>query len=892
MKNFNFKKLLPHVGAILGLLIISAVYFKPALEGLVLSTNDIKQHGGMAKEVLDFREKTGEMSLWTNSMFGGMPTYQIANPHPNTLWGIKGVYNALAKGLAKPINMLFLSLLGAYFMLLAFKADWRLALLGALAYGFSSYNFYIIEAGHNTKALALGFAPMLIGAVQMALGSKKWWLLGAALAGITMAFEIKAGHVQITYYAGLILLGLGIVHLVKAVKENDLKGILVKAGVLVVMIVLGVGSNAGNLMTVAELTPETTRGKSELTKNNENKSSGLDEDYATGWSYGVAESWTMVLPNLMGGGGSNKQDFSDLESYRILNKSAGAFLYWGNQPSVSGPIYLGAGIVALFLIGCVIVNAAAFNWLYWITFLGIVLAWGRSDAPWYITILAGTGIYFILKWIRNPEAGVLGSTKFQKFLVFGIAGIVLSWVLWSLYDSSEGRTMSVFQIFFNYVPGFNKFRTVSMALVIPQMTVPLMAILAIIAIFKRENRETLKRAIIWVGGGLSIIVLLLTIMPSVFFELHSANSDRVVGQYIPKESQQMVINSLISDRGTFVFQDGMRSLFFILAICGALYAFVLDKLKQNVVVAAITALVLIDLGAFAWRYLKHDDFTTAKNAEREVAETRADQQINQDTSHYRVMNLSVNTFNDATTSYHHLSMGGYHGAKLKRIQELIEYRISGNPQSSGEISKLYKGQFQNTSQAPVLNMFNTKYFIVPAQKGPAMVVPNRDACGNAWFVDSVQVVANADEEIAALANFDPTKTAFIDQRYQSHLDGLAAGKPNGTIKLVEYKPNYLRYECDIDKEGFAVFSEAYYRGNVDWISTIDNEKADHIRTNYHLRGMRIPAGKHTIEFKFDPPTYAKAESYSFMSSLALILVLLGSVAFSFLQARKEEPAAE
>lgn len=904
MEKYSIQQvILRHALVIAGFLVLTALYLQPVMEGKQLPTQDIMQHNGMAREVLDYRDSTGDVSLWTNTMFGGMPTYQIATPYPKSLYGMQTIFKGFVRGLPKPMNMLFLALISGYIMLLAFKVDYRIAIMGALAYGFATYNIIVIEAGHNTKALAIALAPLVIGGIVYTLHSKRW-LLGAALTGIALAFELRVNHVQITYYTFFIILGIALTWLIFKLREKDYKSVVTKGLALVFAAVLGVGTNAGNLMTTAEYTSETTRGRSELTLNNENKNAGLSEQYATGWSYGVAESWTLLIPNFIGGGSANTQELDN------LNIPAAGAMYWGKQPFVSGPVYVGAIMCFLFILGAMLVNMAQFTWLYWVTFLGLVLSWGRNDAPWHVSLLAGLGVFFLLLYLRNPHKQKLKGTKWEQNLVFGFAGLALSIITWVIYDPSpdgkSGHINSIFQLFFYYFPGFNKFRTVSMALVIVQVTIPVLGLLGLREMLLRKKpKEELQRMLYWSVGLTAGFCALFAIMPGLFFDFEGANDQRIMQQLGPRASKSL----LIDDRKSLLRADAFRSIMFILLVAGGIWAFLKDKLQRKWLLTGVVVLVAIDMIGISWRYLNHDKFETPKNPvaatktnEGDIMKSHFEDMVRyrpqykplyrtlyqlrkEDPGHYRVLNEGLGgvdaAFNDATTSYFHSSLGGYHGAKLKRINELINYRITD------EIMALRESRYDQGVATPVIDMFNTKYFIVPMKGRKFFSMENVDACGNAWFVDSAEIVENADEEIKALKNFNPKKKAFVDKRYNEKLQGFSGGKPNGLVELVTYKPNYLQYKYTADKAGFVVFSEAFYRGNTDWISSIDGEPADHVRCNYHLRGMTVPAGEHTIEFRFDPPTYYRAENYSMISTLLLIAALLAGAVMAYLENKKK-----
>jgi len=812
--NFSLlkKQLLPHLMAIAILLAVGFVYFSPVLGGKSLPTHDILQHTGMAHEVNQFKENTGEVSLWTNSMFGGMPTYQIATSYPNSLFLIKPVYKMLVRGLPKPLNMLILYFIGFYLMLVSFRVDWRLALAGALAYGFASYNIIIIDAGHNTKALAIGLAPLVLAGMNMALTSKHW-ILGSALAGIAMAFELKVNHVQITYYLFFIAAGMGIAWLVTELKNGNSKNALTRTAALLFALVLGIGSNASNLMVTSEYAKETTRGKSNIPNQNGKLDEGLSKDYITQWSYGIPETGTLFIPNFAGGGSQNNMDFSDYDYYDALSRQYGkktaqqamqGQMYWGGQDrGTNGPVYLGAIICFLFVLGLFILDKSTSIWVGVVSLLAIMLSWGS-------------------------------------------------------------HFMGLTSLFIDYFPGYNKFRTVTMILAIVQITFPLTAVLAISKIIKKEiPKDKILTGLKWAVGITGGFALIFALMPGMFFDFMKVGE---YDQYKDPNSAQ-VLDMIIEGRTSLMRKDSFRSLLFVLAMAAAIYMYVTDKLKANVLYIIVVVGITIDMWPVAARFLGPDKFEKAKTTQL-ISETKIDRQILQDPDpHYRVLNLSVSPFNDATTSYFHKSFGGYHGAKLKRIQELISNRVEG------EIRALTSEGFANPEKSPVLNMFNVKYFIAATKQGKQLV-PNRGAMGHAWYVNKVKVLDGAPEEIAELAKVNIRNTATTTQQFSDYVSDFE-GSNDGTIELVEYQPNYIKYQYKTNTESFAVFSDVYYRGNIDWISTIDGTEADHIRVNYHLRGMKVPAGEGVIEFRFDPPTYYRAETISLISSLLMILMLLG-----------------
>jgi hypothetical protein len=788
----RFKKLSPHLIVILLFVGISFAYFSPVLQGKHLDMPDIKHWKGMSKEVTDFRNATGEEALWTNSMFSGMPAYQISTKSNANL--IQYVVKPISLGIPRPANLLFLYLLGFYLLLLSLKVDYRLSAVGAIAFAFSSYFFIIIMAGHMTKAHAIAYVPMVVAAVLYTYRGRM--LLGGVLTALTVALELYANHLQITYYLVLVLILIGVVQFVKDLRANNLTSFAKRSGVLVLAALLASGTAVTRLSTTMEYGTESTRGKSELTNNLDNKTSGLDKDYATSWSYGVAETFTLLIPNFYGGA-SQGELTTDSKTYNAIKRAPNAKqlikqlpLYWGTQPFTSGPTYAGAIVMFLFIFGLLFVKSEMRVWILLATIMSIMLAWGKNFMP--------------------------------------------------LTD-----------LFLDYFPGYNKFRAVSMILVIAEFTLPLLGFVALNKFLTTEAPENKKKKPLqlafYIVGGLTLVFAL---MPNLFF-------DFVGGQDASLAKNGWPIDALQADRAGLLSTDAWRSFIFIALTFGAMWMFLKNKLSSKYVILIVGVLVLADMWTVNKRYLNDDNFARKSKVEIPYQATAADQQILRDNDpNFRVFNQSVSTFNDASTSYFHKSIGGYHGAKLKRYQELIENHIA-------------KGNMA------VLNMLNTKYFITPkgqAQQNPA-------AMGNAWFVNEINSVANADAEIAALNSFNPANTAIVDIRFSEYfINGLDNSVTS--ISLSEYKPNYLKYNSDSQKEGIAIFSEIYY--DKGWNAYVDGELKPHFRANYVLRGMQIPAGKHVVEFKFEPAVYHVSERIALASSIVLLL-LLGFVSYKELK---------
>ena len=800
----QIKKLSPHLIVILLFVGISFAYFSPVMQGKVLDMPDIKHWKGMSKEVQDFREDTGEEALWTNSMFSGMPAYQISTKSNANL--IQYVVKAISLGIPRPANLLFLYLLGFYLLLLSLKVDYRLSAVGAIGFAFSSYFFIIIMAGHMTKAHAIAYVPMVVAAVLYTYRGRM--ILGGVLTALAVALELYANHLQITYYLVLVLILIGVVQFVKDLKANNLTSFAKRSGVLVLAALLASGTAVTRLSTTMEYGTESTRGKSELTTDLDNKTSGLDKDYATSWSYGIAETFTLLIPNFYGGASQGSLT-TDSETYQAIKRAPNAKqlikqlpLYWGTQPFTSGPTYAGAIVMFLFIFGLLFVKSEIRVWILLATIMSIMLAWGKNFMP--------------------------------------------------LTD-----------LFLDYFPGYNKFRAVSMILVIAEFTLPLLGFVALNKFLSEDDEdyetdnkvkdiETQKVSHVVVKSkklrSLNLafyiagcITLVFALMPNLFFDFVGGQDDSLAKSGWP-------VDALQSDRAVLLSADAWRSFIFIALSFGAMWMFLKNKLSSKYAILIVGVLVLADMWTINKRYLNDDNFARSKKVETPYHPTEADNQILRDKDpNFRVFNQSVSTFNDASTSYFHKSIGGYHGAKLKRYQELIENHIA-------------KGNMA------VLNMLNTKYFITP--KGQAQQNPG--TMGNAWFINEINTVANADAEIASLNGFNPANTAIVDVRFSEQMiDGL--DNVGTSITLAEYKPNYLKYNSTSSKNGIAIFSEIYY--DKGWNAYVDGELKPHFRANYVLRGMQIPAGTHVVEFKFEPAVYHVSERIALASSIILLLLL-------------------
>lgn len=805
----RLKGLLPHLGIIALFFALSLAYCYPLMQGKVIMQSDIAQSLGMQSEIHEYEEKDGEMPLWTNSMFSGMPAYQILQDYPS-IW-VGYVNDIIRAPLPHPANVIFLYLLMAYltFILLGFN-KWQ-SLLGAVGYSFMSANFLYLEAGHFSKTIAMAYMPLVIGAVIVTLRGRL--LFGGSLFALIFAMQLRANHVQIAYYTGMFAGALWLAYLVQAAIQKKLPDFAKSTGVLVIAAILGIAVNTSLLWTTYEYAKDTIRGGSELAVDDGNTKDGLDVEYALRWSYGKSETFTILVPNFNGGSsnkniGTNSITYETLVSKGVPKKQAESFvnsapLYFGDQPFTSGPFYFGAIMCFLFVFGLMMVEGPIKWAVVGLVVLSIPLAWGKNF-------------------------------------------------------------LSLSELFFNYMPLYNKFRDVKMVFSASEVATVILALYGIKALVDGDkSKEHVKKSMliaVGVTGGLSLLIA-----------LFGGSFMSFDGAVDPQIGQQWIVEALKEDRARLLRSDAFRSLIFILLGAGAIWLYVTEKLKLKLLLPALTVLILIDLWSVDQRFFDKSDFISPKEYGQYSQATGADLAIKKDPDiHYRVLNLSVNTFNDAFTSYHHKSVGGYFAAKLSRYQDMIERHIGQNNRA-------------------VWNMLNTKYIITRAedQPGGKGVVPNPEALGNAWFINSFKMVDGAEEEINALNGFDPATTAVVDNKYKDYVAGLKPIKEGSTIELTSYHPDHLVYKANVKGgEEFAVFSEVYYNSGKGWEAYIDDQPVDHIRVNYILRGLKIPAGEHTIRFDFEPSTYITGETISLIASIILFL-LFGFAVYNETKSSKE-----
>lgn len=800
---------------------ITFVYFYPVLEGKKLKQHDIKMFKGMSKEIADFRENTGEEALWTNSMFGGMPAWQISVKYNNNL--MKYVDKVVTLGLPYPANYVFLYFLGFFILLLVLRINPWVSMVGAIAFAMSSYFFIILGAGHTSKAHAIGYmAPVLAGIILSFRGKYLW---GGILTAFALALEIYSGHLQITYYLLILVIMYGIYQIIETVTTKNYLHFGKATAILIAAALIAVLTHSTNLWATYDYGQDTMRGKPELTKELSNKSSGLDRDYITAWSYGIGETWSFIIPNAKGGGSGLIGNIDELKNadpaYRKSISQQGS-RYWGDQPGTSGPVYVGVIVAFLFILGLFIVT----NKLKWVllvaTILSIMLAWGKNFMP--------------------------------------------------LTD-----------FFIDFVPGYAKFRAVTIILAIAELTIPILAFMALNKIFTEP--QIIKKQIKSFYISLGIIagtIFLFYISPTIFFSFLNEAEVYQFGQMMQgKDAAQITafMNSLQDVRIAIFKSDALRSLFFVISAAALIYFYIQGKLSKTIFIGVLSLLILIDMFGINKRYLNNEKvgrsyamWESKRNADVPYTPSKADNIILQDKNpDFRVIDLTKSTFNDASTSYFHKAIGGYHGAKLQRYQDLIEHHIS--PELSAiRTAKSIADLKISLSQQQVLNMLNTKYIIYNPDASP---VYNDYAFGNAWIVSGYKVVETADEEIAALNTTDLKMLAVIDKKFEDSFDKNIQSDSNAAITLISYAPNKLKYSFNASTTQMIIFSEIYYSKG--WKAFIDGQESPYFRANYILRGMTIPAGEHEIEFRFEPKVWVIGEKISLASSSILILLLIALI---------------
>ena len=819
-----YKKFLPDLLVLVVFILISFVYFSTAvMDGRKLSQHDSLAAIGQGQESRQYMEQNdGERTRWQNSMFGGMPTYQIG-PSYNSTKPLDAAKQAYQLFLPNYVYLVFIMMLGFYILMRALKANYLISALGAIIWAFSSYFFIIIAAGHLWKFITLAYIPPTIAGMILIYRRKYW--AGAFLVMVFVAFQLSSNHIQMSYYFMIVMIAIAIAYMVEAIKKKQFATYAKSTGVLIIAGLIGVTANISSLYHTYEYSKETMRGKSELSHHGaENKTdAGLERSYITAWSYGIGETFTLLVPNTKGGASvplsQNPVAMKKaLPEYRELYGQIGQ--YWGDQPGTSGPVYAGALVMMLFVLGLFIVKGPMKWALLGATILSIMLSWGKN---------------------------FMGLTDF----------------------------------FIDYVPMYNKFRTVSSILVVAEFTIPLLAALTIKELVQKPQllRENM-RPLFYSFGLTAGVALLFAVAPRLFFSSFIPASEMQALQSLPSEHIQPIMANLEDMRIAMFTTDAWRSVAFILAGAFMLWLFIKNRIRAHWLVVAILLISLVDMWQVNKRYLNDEMFTPPTQNRQAFTKTPTDEAILQDTTlYYRVLNLATSTFNDGITPYWHKTIGGYHAAKLRRYQDLIEVHLSSEMaalqnkiiESQGNLDTL------STSNFEVLNMLNTKWVIMPTQSGQTLPIENPNAYGNAWFVDNAIFVDTPDEEIDALGQVNLRNTVVVNQNDADALQGFTVTPKDSlsTIQLTDYAPNKLRYQVNTKKDELAVFSEVYYPDG--WQITIDGKPAQMVRANYTLRALPIPAGSSVVEFHFDPTSIKVTDGIAYGAILLMLLTGGGGV---------------
>ncbi|EEX18089.1 YfhO family protein [Prevotella veroralis] len=822
----TYKKFLPDVVVILVFAIISFAYFLvPITQGKILFQHDASAGVGSAQEFTEYQNRTGETTRWTNSIFGGMPTYQMSPSYQSTD-GLSQVMNAYHLWLPDNVWFLFAYLLGFYILLRAFDFRQTLAALGSIMWAFSSYFLIIIAAGHLWKVMALAYLPPMIAGIVLAYRGR--YLSGFIVTALFTAFEIKANHVQMTYYYLFIILFMVIAYLVKAVREKQLAGFMKSTGVVAAAAVIGIAINLSSLYHTWQYQKESMRGKSELVKKDaaNQTSSGLDRDYITQWSYGIDETLTLLVPDAKGGAtvplskNATAMAKADPQIQSMIPQLYDAIpQYFGTQPGTSGPVYVGAFVLFLFILGLFIV---------------------RGSMKW--ALLAATVLSVLLAWGHN----FMGFTNF----------------------------------FLDYIPMYAKFRTVASILVIAEFTIPLLAALALKKMVDEPEVLTKQMKFVYISLALTAgVALLIALFPGMMEPFVSDQERQMITsiQGMDGNTANTILANIAAMREAMVSADAWRSVIVILIGFALLFLYKMKKLRADYMVICMAVLCLVDMWQVDKRYLNDEMFVPKSERDMPHQATSTDLAIMKDKSlDYRVLNLASNTFNENETSFFHKSIGGYHPAKLRRYQEMIDAYIAPEMQAAMQAIAAKNGNMQEVDGAkvfPVLNMLNTKYFILPLQGGATMPLQNIYAQGNGWFVDKINYVADANAEYAGVGKIDVRHEAVADKKFESVLGQAQSNDSTAIVKLVKYEPNNLQYTIDSKKGGVVVFAEIYYPG---WTATIDGQPAELGRVNYILRALNVKAGKHTVVLDFHPTSISTTETIAYIAIVILLLAIIGA----------------
>ncbi|MBF1407266.1 MAG: YfhO family protein [Prevotella histicola] len=822
----TWKKFLPDVVVIAVFAIISfAYFFVPITQGKILYQHDASAGVGAAQEMTEYQNRTGETTRWTNSIFGGMPTYQMSPSYQSTD-GLSQVMNAYHLWLPDNVWFLFAYLLGFYILLRAFDFRQSLAALGSVMWAFSSYFLIIIAAGHLWKVMALAYLPPMIAGVVLAYRGR--YLSGFIVTALFTAFEIKANHVQMTYYYLFIILFMVIGYLVKSIREKQLAVFLKATGVLAAAALIGIAINLSSLYHTWQYQKESMRGKSELVKKDaaNQTSSGLDRDYITQWSYGIDETLTLLVPDAKGGASvplsknATAMAKADPQIQSMIPQLYDAFpQYFGTQPGTSGPVYVGAFVLFLFILGLFIVKGPMKWALLAATVLSVLLAWGHN---------------------------FMGFTNF----------------------------------FLDYIPMYAKFRTVASILVIAEFTIPLLAALALKKIVDEPDVLSKQMKFAYISLALTAgVAALIALFPDMMGPFVSEQERQMIGsiQGMDGGTARTILANISDMRAAMVSSDAWRSVIIILIGFALLFAYKLKKLRADYMIAALLVLCLVDMWQVDKRYLNDEMFVPKSERDMPQQPTATDIEINKDKSlDYRVLNFASNTFNENETSYFHKSIGGYHPAKLRRYQEMVDAYIVPEMQKAMQAIAAKGGNMQQVDGVklfPVLNMLNTKYFIFPLQGGATMPLKNIYAQGNGWFVDKIDYVADANAEYAEVGKIDVRHEAVADKQFEAVLGQVKANDSTATVKLDKYEPNNLQYTVNSKNGGIVVFSEIYYPG---WKATVDGQSVELGRVNYILRAVNVKPGKHIVVLDFHPTSISTTETIAYISIVILLLAIAGA----------------
>ena len=818
----NIQKIVPHILILIGFVLVSLVYFYPVLQGNKIFQSDIVQYTGMAKEQNDFRMETGEEPYWTNSAFGGMPTYQLGANYPNDAIG---TLDDLLRFLPRPADYLFLYFLGFYVLLMVLKVDPLKAFFGALAFGLSTYLIIILGVGHNAKAHAIAYMPMVVAGVLLVF--QRRYIVGGLLTMVAAALEINANHFQMTYYLLFLLLIIAIYYVVIAIKNKEYVALGKTVGVFAAAGILAIGANATNLLATAEYTDFSIRGKSELTfkpdgsKNTTN--SAMEHEYITEYSYGIAESFNLIAPRLFGGGnsetlGEDSALYSFLLNYGATPAEALQTVeyygktYWGDQPIVAAPAYIGAIVFFLALLGLF-----------------------HDQRKIKYVFLAGAILSLVLSWGKNFD----GLTRF----------------------------------FIDFVPLYDKFRAVSSIQVVLELCIPVLAIMGLQSFFSNDKDK--QWTSLWKASATSIGLIVALFLVKGAFNFSGAMDEQLMQMFGESQDKSFGINfikALKEDRMNFYTSDLLRSGLLITVAAVALWLYIKNKLGATTTIIAVGFFMVADLFMVDKRYVYNnpDQFKSAREVDMPFEPTEVDNLILKDTSNYRVYEIQGRM--QARTSYFHKSVGGYSAVRPRRFDQLFDYNVEKNINELGSSIDFQTLSF--TKSNPVLDMLNVKYVIVPTGQGDVPIT-NPFANGNAWFVSKIKVVKSADEEMKALDSLDVANEAVVDtfeDNGKYFKGGFISSKDStASIQLKLHKPNHLIYSSENSKNGFAVFSENYYENG--WKATIDGNETKIYRVNYVLRGLQIPAGKHTIEFKFEPQVVKTGSTSALISSIVMLLLI-------------------